>query len=145
MLLTATTAASAGGGIVPQQGIAGLRLGMTEYQVKARVGAPGRVERGKTEIGAYTTYRYPTHTVTFFAGARVTQMRTVSPKERTVNGIGVGSLQGAVGAKVPGAKCLIEFGYNHCYVGTWKPGRTITDFSIQRGRVARITIGYVID
>ncbi len=46
-------------------------------------------------------------------------MRTVSPKERTADGIGVGSLRGAVGAKVPAAKCLIEYGYNHCYVRTW--------------------------
>jgi len=144
LLLTATAAAT-GSRIVPQQGIAGLRLGMTEAQVKAKVGPPGKVERGRTEIGPYTTYRYPTHTVTFFAGPEVTQMRTVSPKERTTSGIGVGSTRSAVRAKVRGVKCLVEFGYDHCYVGIWTPGRTITDFSIHKGRVARITIGYVID
>ena len=145
LLMTTSVAATGEGRIVPQQGIGGLRLGMTEAQVKAKAGSPKRVERGNTEIGGYTTFHYPTFTVTFFAGPRVTQMRTISPKERTISGIGVGSTRSAVAAKVPGAKCLIEFGYNHCYVGAWKPGRTITDFSIQKGRVARITIGYVID
>ena len=133
------------GRIVVQQGIAGLRLGMTQAQVKAKVGLPGKVERGRNEIGRYTTYRYRTYAVTFFGGADVTQLDTLSPRERTAAGIGVGSTKAQVAAKVPGVKCLEEYGYDHCYVGTWTPGATISDFSIRSGRVSRVSIGYVID
>ena len=140
------TAAAAGEGrVVVQQGIAGLRLGMTQSQVKAKVGLPARVERGRNELGPYTTYRYRTYSVTFFAGPRATQIETRSPRERTARGIGVGSTRAAVRANVAGVRCLIEFGYDHCYVGVWKPGRKITDFAIENGRVARVSIGYVID
>jgi hypothetical protein len=74
-----------------QRGIAGVRLGMTETEVTHTVGLPRRVERGATEIGRRNTWLYPTHSVTFFAGKRVTQMRKRPPNERTAAGIGVGS------------------------------------------------------
>ncbi len=145
-LLAAAGAAAAGDGrVVPQQGIAGLRLGMTQAQVKARVGLPRRVERGANDIGAYSTYLYRTYTVTFFAGPRVTQIETRSPKERTAGGIGVGSTRAAVKAGVRGVRCVREFEYDHCYVGAWKPGGVITDFSLRNGQVWRVAIGYVID
>lgn len=146
-LLAAATASGAPGDgrIVPQQGIAGLRLGMTQAQVKAKVGLPRRVERGANEIGSYSTYLYRTYTVTFFAGPRATQIETRSPQERTAGGIGVGSTRAAVKAGVRGVRCVVEFEYDHCYVGTWKPGRTITDFALRSGRVWRVAIGYVID
>ena len=118
---------------------------MTQAQVKAKVGLPGKVERGSNEIGPYTTYRYRTYRVTFFAGGNVTQLDTLSTRERTTTGVGVGSTRAEVAARVAGVRCLEEFGYNHCYVGTWKPGRVITDFAIKNGRVSRISIGYVID
>jgi hypothetical protein len=132
------------GRVVVQQGIAGLRLGMSQAQVKAKVGLPRKVERLRNEIGPFTTYRYRTYSVTFFAGQRVTQLSTVSRKERTAQGISVGSPIDAV-ALVAGAKCLREFGYDHCYVGRWVPGGKVTDFAIKEGRVVRISIGYVID
>jgi hypothetical protein len=133
------------GRVVPQKGIAGVRLGLTQAQVKARVGLPAKVERGSNEIGSYTTYRYRTYRVTFFGGRNVTQVATLSPRERTAAGVGVGSTRAAVVANVAGARCLRELGYDHCYVGTWKPGRVVTDFALEGGRVTRISIGYVID
>jgi hypothetical protein len=147
LALVAAGAASAvgEGRIVPQRGIAGLRLGMTQTQVKTTVGLPGRVERSSTELGPSTTFHYRTYSVTFFAGPRVTQLATRSPRERTATGIGVGSTRAEVSARVAGVRCLKEFQYDHCYVGAWKPGRTITDFSLERGRVNRVVVGYVID
>lgn len=35
--------------------------------------------------------------------------------------------------------------YRHCYVGTWMPGKKVSDFAIRNGRVTRVSIGYVID
>ena len=133
------------GRIVVQQGIAGVRLGMTQDEVKATAGLPRKVEHGGTEIGSYTTYRYRTYSVTFFGARRVTQVETVSSVERTRGGVGVGSTRGTVAGTVPHARCARENGADHCFVGIWKPGVTVTDFSIRNGRVWRITIGYVID
>lgn len=145
VVLVPSAGAAGEGRIVPQGGIAGLRPGMTQLQVKAKVGLPRRVERGSNEIGSFTTYRYRTYSVTFFGGRQVTQMETRSPEERTAGGIGVGSTRAQVKAHVPAVRCLKEFGYDHCYVGTWKPGRVITDFALAAGKVTRVTIGYVID
>ena len=143
--LVSTAGAAGEGRLVPQKGIAGIRLGMTQLQVKAKVGLPRKVERGSNEIGSYTTYLYRTYSVSFFGGSQVTAMETRSAQERTALGIGVGSTRAQVKALVPGVRCLKEFGYDHCYAGAWKPGRVITDFSLAAGRVTRVTVGYVID
>jgi hypothetical protein len=146
LLLAAGQAADAGEGrLVPQRGIAGVRLGMTQAHVKTTVGLPRRVTRASSELGRSTTYEYRTYSVTFFGGPRVTSMETRSPRERTTRGVGVGSSRADVSAKVTGARCVTELGYAHCYVGTWAPGRQITDFALARGRVTRVTVGYVID
>ena len=145
-LIGAGAASAIGEGrIVPQKGIAGVRLGMTQAQVKADIGLPAKVERGNNEIGPYTTYRYRTFTVTFFGGPKVTQLDTHSPRKRTASGVGVSSSRADVRAKVAGIRCLKEFGYHHCYVGSWQPGRVITDFALKNGRVTSVSIGYVID
>ena len=147
VLASAASASAAGAGrLVVQKEIHGVRLGMTQSQVKATAGTPRKVERTTTELGSSTIYRYRTYSVTFFNGARVSQVDTQSVVERTTKGIGVGSSRAAVAAKVSGAKCVKEVGYDHCYVGTWKAGSTITDFAIGTGgRVWRVAIGYVID
>jgi hypothetical protein len=147
VLASAAPASAAGTGrLVVQKGIHGVRLGMTQAQVKATAGTPRKVERTTTELGSSTIYRYRTYSVTFFNGTRVSQVDTQSLAERTTNGIGVGSSRAAVAAKVPGAKCVKEIGYDHCYVGTWKAGSKITDFAVGAGgRVWRVAIGYVID
>jgi hypothetical protein len=133
--------------LVPQQGIAGVRLGMTQAQVRAIVGAPRRAERGATEIAPYLTWHYRTYTVTFVGGrgARVTGMETRSRAERTATGVGVGSTRREVVAGIRGARCLREFGYDHCYVGRWVPGGRITDLALRNGRVTRVYVGFVID
>lgn len=146
LALAATASAACARGLVVQKGIHGVRLGMTQAQVKATAGTPRKVERTTTELGSSTIYRYRTYSVTFFNHDRVSQVDTRSVLERTASGIGVGSSRAAVAAKVPGAKCVKETGYDHCYVGTWKAGATITDFAIgDGGRVVRVSIGYLID
>jgi hypothetical protein len=48
-------------------------------------------------------------------------------------------------ASVPGARCPRDFGYDHCYVGVWKSGGVVTDVTPRNGRMARISIGYIVD
>lgn len=139
------TAAPAGARIVPQHGIGAAALGMTRPQVKARLGEPARVRHGFGTFGPWTTFTYAGLVVTFSGNRAANQISTRSRAERTARGVGVGSPERQVAARVTGARCLTESGYRHCYVGRWQAGRVVTDFAIERGRVTRVTVGVVLD
>ena len=138
-------AASAGAAIVPQGGIAGVRLQMTKAQVRAKLGAPKKVERGRNDFGPFTTFVYSRVTVTFQGNRKVTGLVTRSPLERTASGVGVGSSEARLKARVRRVKCKTESGFRHCFLGAFLPGRTVTDFAIKNGRVTRVTVGIVLD
>jgi hypothetical protein len=131
--------------ILLQQGIAGVELRMTRAQVRSNLGTPMRIRSGRNEFGRYVEFVYPRVTVSFQGAARATGLRTRSPLERTARGIGVGSTEAEVKAKVAGARCRTEFGVRHCFVGRFLPGRVITDFHIRRGRVRSVVVGFVLD
>ncbi|MBA3412919.1 MAG: hypothetical protein H0T09_04445, partial [Actinobacteria bacterium] len=57
--------------IIPQRGLAGLRLGMTQAKVRSVLGKPGRVVRGSNEFGAYTEFVYRSLRVSFQGNASV--------------------------------------------------------------------------
>jgi hypothetical protein len=135
----------AGAAIVPQQGIAGARLQMTKAQVRAKLGAPKKTLEGKNDFGPYSTWVYPRVTINFQGRKKVTSMQTLSPLERTASGVGVGSTEARVKAKVQGAKCTTTVGSRQCIVGVFKPGRTVTVFSIKAGKVRAVVVGIVID
>jgi len=131
--------------IVVQRGIAALELHMTRAAVRARLGPPAKIRTGRNEFGRYTQFVYPRVTVLFQSGLRVTALRTFSRAERTAAGIGVGSSEAQVKAKVAGVKCESVSGTRHCYVGKFLPGRRITDFAIRGGRVTSVVVGFVVD
>src|SRR4051794_12623098 len=121
VLLLAVPAAQAR--IVPQQGIKGIRLGMTVSQVRARLGPPDRIAFRRDPIqGRVRVYSYGLTQASFSPGdatARVNTITTTSRRERTTRGVGVGSRRAQVATKVRGIRCRVEFGVDHCFIGSF--------------------------
>jgi hypothetical protein len=132
--------------IRPQVGMAGVQLHMTREQVRARLGPPRTVHHLRNDFGLVTQYLYP-HAVrvTFQSGSRVTAIDTTGRHERTARGVGVGSSERTVRSKVAHVRCETIAGVRSCHVGAFRAGRRVTDFLIRRGRVVRVTVGFVID
>jgi hypothetical protein len=128
------------------KGIAGARLGNTVAQVHAALGRPGRVANGSNDFGRFRQETYAGGIVVFYQGARtVTSVVTTGLGDRTAKGVGVGSTEAAVRANVPGVRCETVAGSRSCHTHSFRPGRRVTDFFFRRGRVARVTVGFVID
>lgn len=147
-LLLAPTAAAE---IVPQQGIAGVKLKMTRAQVVAAKGKPDAEKVVRSEIvGRQRMMRYGATKLYFggtATGVGVLTVRTTDPDERTRSGVGIGSTATEVMAGVPGTSCRTEFGFHHCWRGSFLPGARVTDFIFDRpgGEVASVTVGFVVD
>jgi hypothetical protein len=131
--------------ILVQRGIAGVQLRMTKAQVRSSLGTPTSIRSGRNEFGRYVQFVYPRVTVSFQGASRATGLRTRSRLERTARGVGVGSTEAEVKAKVAGVHCRTESGFRHCFLGSFLPGRVITDFHIRRGRVSSVVVGFVLD
>ena len=76
LVILLASAAAAPAAIVPQRGIAGLRLAMTRAQVRVVLGAPAAAVHGRNEFGTFTVYRYRGLRVTFQGNRTVTSILT---------------------------------------------------------------------
>ncbi len=128
------------------RGLAGARLGNTIAQVQAALGRPSAVRTGRNEFGRFRQETYGGGISVFYQGGRtVTSVATVGLGDRTASGVGVGSTESAVRSGVRGVRCETIAGFRSCHTGQFLAGRRVTDFSLRRGKVTRVTVGLVID
>jgi hypothetical protein len=141
--------AAASATVVPQRSIAGIRLGMSEEQVRAELGEPSATVRDTNEFGPYVELVYRARSlrlrVRLQGEEEVTFVSTSSRSQRTSRGVRVGSHERSVRRNVRGVRCSTFMRFRNCVVGREEPGRTVTNFFIRRERVARITLGIIID
>lgn len=141
--------AAAGASIVPQRGMLGGQVGMTAAQLQARIGPPTAVRQRTNEIfGRYEEYRWGEVFVSVFpSNGRIFTFFTRGRSARTASGVGVGSTEAYLRARLRGERCLTEGGFRRCVIGQELPGRIVTSFAISRttSRVTSVVVGRVID
>jgi hypothetical protein len=123
--------------ITVNRSVAGVGLGMTAKEVRAKLGRPSvaSVSDGSRNL----VYRPRALVVTLIAG-RVVMVSTRNRRERTVAGVGVGATAAAVRHRVSGVRCGEHAGVGFCRVGSVRPGRRSTTFQIEAGRVVTVTV-----
>jgi hypothetical protein len=127
------------------RGIAGARIGNTKAEVRAALGKPRRVVNRNGEFGRTTTFSYRGGLRVIFLEGRVTLAGTTGRGDRTNRGVGVGSTEQTVKAKVPGVTCATFEGTRLCQRGAQQPGQRGTIFFIEGGRVTRVDVAVLID
>ena len=149
--LCAAFATTAEAKIVPQVGIAGMKLGQTVADVLDNKGNPDVDKVGFSEtVGDQRELRYG-KTTALFAGAdddaELIGVITKKRSERTAGGSGIGTTEEELLADLPRIKCKDIFEGRHCLIGKLRPGHTVTDFLIsgKTHRVKRVTVAIVTD
>lgn len=114
---------------ITSDGIAGVKIGMTEDAVRATLGQPSSV-RG--ENGAQVLdYRRRKIEVTLAQG-EVIRVITTSRAQTTSSGVGPGVSQATMQRKLRGERCGTALGARVCWV---LKGDTVLGFSCRGGRV----------
>jgi hypothetical protein len=134
--------------IVPQVGIAGVRLLVTEAQLRELLGPPVRTIRRKPEIlgrSRELVYRGLRFTFPGWSGGNAIAIQAESPRYRTRKGVGVGSTESAAAAGLSGERCSTSGDVRSCVIGQELPGRTVTLLRVRDGKVSSVLIGIVID
>jgi hypothetical protein len=156
--VSAVFAAPAGAMIVPQDNIAGAKIGMSQEKVLDVLGDPAqtitRLGGGSGEI-PITTYSYYKRGIRVrFVPNRANTKNIAFDVEvyaargqRTAEGIHVGSTRRAVKAKIAGAKCRrYDPSYAFCLVGSGKLNRVSTIFQLDRkNKVKSISLNRPFD
>ena len=146
-LLAALVAAPAASAMIQiDKGIAGARIDNTKAQVHAALGKPTSKKTGHNDFGAFLEEHYRGGIVVDYQGAkRVSSITTTGLGDRTSRGVGIGSTEAAVKAKVPGVKCETSSGIRSCHTHDFTAGQRVSDFFLKHGKVARVSVGIVID
>ncbi len=137
---------AAQGAVVVNSSVAGVKLQMTKERARAILGKPAATRTVPHPItGSVTIHTYRGLVVHYFFG-RVGHIVTTRPGERTRRGVGVGSTEAQVKARIGGVRCTTPVpGRRSCSVGNFRPGTAVTGFDIASGKVVRVVVGNVID
>ena len=120
---------------ITRDGIAGVKIGMNEDEVRATLGKPTKVgsEGGGTRR---LDYRRRKLNVLLYRGA-VIRVRTTSRAQRTPSGIGAGVSEAAARRKLRGERCSTAEGTRVCVV---ENDDTILVVASRGGRVTVIDV-----
>ncbi len=128
------------------RGIAGARIGNSRAEVRAALGTPSNTATGTNEFGPWVRYTFAGGIRVMFQGrTRVTSVTLTGRGDRTSRGVGVGSSEATVKARVPGITCESFGTFRTCHTGTGQAGQRLTDFRMSGGRVQSVVVGIVID
>jgi hypothetical protein len=145
----AFTAVPAGAAIVVGKSIAGLKLGMTQSQARARLEDPPKKTSVANAItGPQTKLAWQGIFALFITGDALNQVETTLPTERTPSGLGVGSKLAKVHSGLTGENCSSSAGIYSCRIGGNQAGDVVTDFFFKGGaggRVNRVVVGTIVD
>ena len=143
----AVIAPSAGAKIVVQKSIAGVTMGVTENDVVATLGQPPKVTTSTDKVTGQPVRELDYgNTNVSLTGGVVTFVATKSKKEKTANGVAVGTSEKSLKKKVKGLKCTGKGSNRSCTKGSFSPGKTVTLFGISKSKkVNVISIGIVVD
>jgi hypothetical protein len=142
---TVLAAGPASAEIRVQQGIAGVRLGMTEGKVRAALGRPGAITLTSSTVRLKNLIYASGTTVSIFRSTgRVVNIDTIDRRQRTASGVGVGSKKVEIRAGIRQVNCPVAEP-KICRVGVLEAGRVSTDFLFRKGKVWRVNIGVLLD
>jgi len=128
--------ASAQAGFRINRSMEAIRLGMSQAEVRERLGRPGRRELGPDFVN--WRYRRPAMELSF--KPRVITLFTRSPFIRGRQDIGVGTHERRLTRVVPRVECDSAEGQRLCVVGGFDTGERSTVFVMRRRQVTSITI-----
>jgi hypothetical protein len=119
-------------------GISDVRLGMSEEEVRAELGAPSATSTSRNRGASVLHYRRQKLEVTIESAlSRVVAIKTRSLAQRTSSDLGVGSREADVRRKLRGENCSSALGTLVCSL---ERGGAVLDFEIPRGRVTRVSL-----
>jgi hypothetical protein len=131
---------SARAAIVPGRGIAGVRIGDNEVQVRGALGKPRKIVPPSWAFGAPLKGR-----VGFNHARRVNDIWTTSTRQSTTKGIGPGSSLGRVKHSYPAARCdRRPKGEQLCILASHRQRDTIRTAFILRDGHLRVVEIYVV-
>lgn len=124
---------------VTWKGIGGVRLGMTESQVRSKLGTPSAVS--EAEAPGSHRHRYRRHKLDVVVhDGRVAALHTTSRSERAPRGVRVGMAQRRMRRLVRGESCSTAQGLRVCSLDR---GQTVMEFVCRKRRVVRIGISRI--
>jgi len=144
-LITALSVTSAGAQIELKTGIAGVNVGMSKDQVVNQVGKPDKtVKKRQTGNINWLYGKKGKKLKVTMSGGTVFAVSTANSKQRTSEGVGVGSTKKQVLKRVPGAYCnKIEKGRFMCRDAQPVNGTTLTAFQLSDKRVYQVAVSKI--